>query len=285
MYPKLILCGVCVFQMAFAFPLFAGLYGTMRMNCGGPAKGFKTIKGCFASLGTTRYATFEDGSMEGPGQSATIQMVNKSLCVLTLMLGPSLIPGFYRCGSILPSKGEQAEHALFAAFNVSSSGVGTMEPVELRNTSDHEEALAGYPSEETTVANLTATRETGLTLSVPYVILVVLGVSAALLLAAITGMMIKTVGTRRYERSPPGTGRSMPAARRSYGSYSSFYQPSNKLRQPKLTTSEDPTVEFPPPMDLIPAESIARYISRCPPAQQKWCTCPKKPFSPSDNLV
>ena len=223
--------------------------------------------------------------MEGPGQDTTLEMVNKSLCVLTMLLGPSLIPGLYQCGSVLPSNGEQTEYALFAAFNTSTAEMGTVGRVEHTNTSGYEKASVTYLPEETDSTQPTTTREAEIPPSVTSVILIILGLSASVLCTALTYMTIKYVRTRRYEWSSPPTRRSASFSGRSYGSYYSYYQPSNKLRRPELTTHEDPTIEFPPPMDLIPADSIARYIQRCPPTQQTSCACPKKPFSPLEQFV
>ena len=250
---------------------------SIRISCGGPVAGLDPIIGCFASLGTTRYVNFENGKMRGPGGSSVIEKLNTRGCVFSFDLGVLVVPGYYQCGTVLPAEKNGTEYALFAAFNVSipevmksreRPRVGVPTPTISITTQRDVEGHTNHTTSWTA-------ENTGFTFI--WVAFTTLGVGT-LILAGIAAFLLTRLKKSKKQIWPSDASVNPKTWRYSYPLGGDKFSLPPSQDEPSLQ-------DVPPPMELIPADSITRYITKCPSSQKGSCACLKSPPSMCERFV
>ena len=251
----------------------------IRINCGGSPKDQGPTIGCFASLGTTRFINYENGIMKGPGGESIIEKAENQNCIFILHMGASVVPGYYQCGTAWATERNKTEYTLFTAFNVSVRGVPRLEeepkvevgaPTKSPTTQSRPNEYSGNPHSRS---------EKDTSFIIIWLILVSLGVGILILTVFTVLMMVKSRNNRRrtWPAAPSATSRPLV--------HPTPTQKRVTFSLPPPLRDETPTQDIPPPMNLIPADSITRYITKSPSVQKVSCTCLKSPTSSRENFV
>ena len=237
----------------------------ITFSCGERKNVQKEIIGCFASLGNTKYANLEDGPMRGPGGASKIELLQKRKCIFTLELGHLLTPGYYQCGLILSTRGNGTEVALFTSFNASTHmaeqssrapikktpilKTSTLKPETSETDSPIQETNGDHNMSQFGIAAVTTALLLCLTVLVTILVL----------------LIFKYKKNGKWMTPPKGVTRHQKP----------ILPKRSRDHQTPLFEEEELFTMVPPPMDIIPAESIERYVKRCISPSMKPCGCTK----------
>ena len=246
----------------------------LEIDCGGPDTGHTTIIGCFASLGNTKYINFKNGAMPGPGKNTKIGMIDFKSCILTVELEDPLTPGYYQCGILLPGGANQTRYAIYSAFNVSFTAA--------KQRNDTQKGLGSLPSSVNESRFMNGSETQGgerKSLGVPINMLICLSIGTIISIIMATAASTWAYFAR-YRRKivPISSSKESEAWRFSCPLDGSFYKSTS-------LDGGEVQIEVPPPMELIPAESITRYTSKYPSYQKSGCACVKSPIQHKEQFV
>ena len=235
--------------------------GTLQLNCSGQLGGKVAIAGCFASEGNTRYVNLKNGQMKGPGGSSILDFTDKKECILSIEMEAPLIPGHYRCGIILQIGENNTDFVLITSFRASSpqeegsstqfrtqneaagkrGDIATKQKMGPQNKRPTMGGLAGLP------AAVVAFTSLGWCASILVIVLVYLGLRQKTSTRGETPMTSSTAPLRSILTRPPDR--------------------TNCLE--RVFQDQDPPEDIPPPMKIIPVDSITRYLSKYSSPHQK----------------
>ena len=207
------------------------------VDCGGVFEDYKSIIGCFGALDSNRHIIYKNGIMDSPGENFSIRMHNWTQCFMRMDLEQPPSPGYYQCGSVVREPNNQTKYAFWTSFRITDP---VDEKIQMnltkRNTTKNVEAhnvpmAARSPKSPNERQLLSGT-----------------SILLKLTTAGVSFMVFVTIA--RFARKKLCKDQlTPPRSNLDLNKTSKYY-------------SNDLEITIPPAMDLIPTDSLSRWIRK-----------------------